>query len=136
MNQATPIVDKVAWTPIRGRRILFARSRGQELFYCAGGNREPGESDCEALIRETLEETKVRLLPETIEHVVTLEGPAHNRPPGTILKMACYRAEGDREPLPAAEVEELAWFTSADGHRTTEMGRIILDWFREHDLID
>jgi 8-oxo-dGTP diphosphatase len=132
----TKIVDKLAWIPIHRHAVLFARSRGQTLFYNTGGKRKPGESDEQALIREVEEETSVTLLPHTIRHIHTFEGLCYGAPEGTLLQMACYDGEGDREPRASNEVEELTWFTSADAHRTTEMGQTILRWLAEQGLID
>ncbi len=131
-----PIVKKVAWMPVQERRVLFARSRGQKLFYCVGGKPEGHETNLEALVRECEEEVGVSLVPESIEHLHTFIGPCHGYPEGTELHMACYDAEYLGHLKPLAEVEELAWFTTADIPRTTPMGKTILDWFKERDLID
>ena len=131
----TADIDKLSWLPVRGRKVLFARSRGQELFYSPGGKRETGESDEQALIREVREETGVELDPTTIKHWHTFVGPSVVAPDSQV-KLTCFDAIGDREPVPTGEIEELAWFTTADVHRTTPTGREILAWFAERDLID
>ncbi len=130
------IIDKLAWTPIKDRKILFARSRGKDVFYCAGGKREAGETDEQAVIREVEEELGVALVPETISHIHTFEGPAHGFGPDTLLKMACYSAEHTGTLTPSHEIEEFAWLTSTDTGRTSEMGQSILRWFHEQGLID
>ena len=130
------IIDKLAWTPIRNRAVLFARSRGQTLFYTVGGKREPGESDEQALIREVLEETGTRLLTDTIRHRQTFLGAAHGKYEGRVVRLTCYDADAEGEPTPRSEVEELAYFTSADMHRTTPTGQAVLRWFIEQNLID
>lgn len=135
-------IEKLAWIPLRNRKALFARSRKEPvLFYSVGGKREEKEDgsmegDIEALLREVREETGVLLVFNTIRHLTTFEGPCHGYPEGTILKMACYVAECDREPVAQGEVAELAWFTTADMHRTTDMGQRILQWLKEQHLID
>lgn len=129
------IIDKLSWIPVRDRKILFARSHGQELFYCPGGKREKGETDEQALLREIFEETGVRLDPSTIRHWHTFIGPSVVAP-DIDVKLICFDAVGDREPMASSEIAELDWFTSADGHRTTPMGREILAWFAERNLID
>lgn len=133
-------VDKIAWTPVRDRKILFARSHGQELFYCAGGKREQKpdgtmETDLEALIREVREETKVTLIAATIRHRYTFEGPCHGYVAGTVLRMACYESGYSGSVRPQNEIAQLAWFTTADKHRTTKMGQDILDWHAAQNLI-
>src|SRR5258708_5431015 len=90
------MIDKNTWVPIKDRKVLFALSHGQELFYCVGGKREPGESDEEALLREVLEEVAVNLDPSTIRHVKTFIGPSHM---GGEMSMAIY----DAKQLPEQE---------------------------------
>ncbi len=130
------IIDKVAWMSIRNRSVLFARSHDNTLFYSVGGKREAGESDMETLARESLEETGARIIVETAQHLKTFEGSAHGAPEGTQLRLACYEAEAEGEPTAQGEVNELAWFTTADMHRTTEMGQEILLWLATEGLID
>ncbi len=127
-------INKSAWMPVKGRQTLFARSKKEEkLFYCVGGKIEKGETDIMALKRETGEEVAVQLFEKTIRHLKTFYGPA---PDGRPMRMACYDATGSGKPTPSSEVEEIDWFTSADKHRTTFMGVLILDWFHNNDFID
>ncbi len=126
---------KVAWVPIKNRKLLFARTRGQELFFSVGGKIHEGETKEEALIREVYEETTVKLLPSTISHFKTFEGPFHGLPDVT-LQIICFSAEGAGELASSNEVEELAWLTSSDMEKTTVMGQMILRWFKEQKLID
>ncbi len=132
----TALIEKLAWTPIRNRAILFARSRHKKLFYAVGGKREPGEDDLTALLREIEEETGAKLMPDTIRHVHTFVGEADGAPKGTGPTNICYDGVPDREPVPLSEIEELAWLTTADMARTTLMGRQILQWFHDQSLID
>jgi 8-oxo-dGTP pyrophosphatase MutT (NUDIX family) len=126
--------NKSAWMPIENRRVLFARSKKEPvLFYCVGGKLEPGETDEQALVRETYEEVGVELKASTIRHIKTFYGPA---PDGRPMRMACYDAEYQGEIAPSSEVEEIAWFTGADKHRTTFMGVLILLWYQTQGLID
>lgn len=129
----TQRIYKVAWMPVRGRRVLFARSRGQTLFYCAGGKLEAGETDIEALLREVREELSVELERGSIRHVHTFHGPSRT---GGDMVMACFEGKSRGELTPSSEVEEIAWFSTLDKPRTTEMGHIILDWYKDKGLID
>lgn len=136
MTSGQKIIDKLAWMPVQGRKVLFARSKGQTLFYCVGGKRELGENDLDALLREVREETGAELDPFTIKHQHTFHGPSHT---GGDMKMTCYDARpiGGFDSLkPTNEVEELAWFTTADIPRTTVIGRTIIEWFKDQGLID
>jgi 8-oxo-dGTP diphosphatase len=135
------IVDKVAYMPVRGRKVPFARSRGKDIFFNLGGKRATkpdgtAESDLEALVREVREEAGVELVAETVKLLRKFTGPCHGYPAGTQLRMVVYTGEHRGELAPSAEVEEIAWFTSVDAHRTTEMGQQILRWFKEQGLID
>lgn len=42
--------------------------------------------------------------------------------------------QGDLSP--SAEIAELIWLGSADKDKTTTPGGMVLDWLKEHDLID
>ncbi len=129
------IIEKVALTLVRDQALLFARSKGQTLFYTLGGKIDEGETQAEALMRESDEEGDIQLLFNTIEHLHTFEGPCHGYVEGTVLKMYCYDADYIGMLTPRNEVEELAWFTTADMHRTTPMGQEILRWFNRQGLI-
>jgi 8-oxo-dGTP diphosphatase len=130
-------VRKFAWILIRGRKVLFARSKSQDtLFYTVGGKPEEGETEEESLMRETLEETGVLLKRESIKHLHTFMGPCHGYVEGTVLEMHCYAAEPDGEAVASSEIAELAWLGSSDTHLTTPMGVTILEWLRDQDLID
>jgi 8-oxo-dGTP diphosphatase len=127
---------KIAWTPIIDHSIPFARSRGQELFYNLGGKLEPDETHEQALVREVGEEAGVFLKPETIRHVHTFEGVGHALPPDVKLRMVCFDAEYIGNIVPSNEVVEIVNFTTKDLERTTPMGKEILKWFHERNLID
>lgn len=130
------VIEKVAWTPLIGRKIPFARTRGKDVFYTIGGKIEPGESKVEALMREVLEEADVRLIPGTIYLRKCFEGPCHGYPEGTVLTMYCCDGVHKGKMTPSREIEDIVLFASADKHRTTDMGRTVLDWFYTQGLID
>ncbi len=129
-------VVKDAWMPVQDRKILFVRSHDQDLFYCVGGKREPYESDHQALIRETYEEVAVLLIPKTIIRVATFVGPGHGKAEGKITVLAVFDAEYQGTLQASNEVAEVAWFTTADKHRTTAIGQEILDLYLSLGKID
>ena len=102
-------IDRVSLLVLRSGRLLTARSRGKDAFYIPGGKREAGESDTDALLRETREELGVGLVPGSIRFFGVFCGPAHGKPEGTRVRHACYLAETDGTPVPSSEVEELRW---------------------------
>lgn len=129
-------IDKVAWLLIRDRRVLGARSHGKDAFFFPGGKRDPGESDAECLARELHEEVSVALRPDTITLLGKYHAQAHGKPEGVMVYMTCYAGEFDGELAPAAEIAELAWLTSADKERTSEVAKLIFDDLVRRDLID
>ncbi|WP_030107153.1 NUDIX hydrolase [Actinoalloteichus caeruleus] len=130
------VIDKVAWLEIVDGAVLCARSRGKELFYLPGGKRDPGETDVQTLVREVDEELGVEVLADSAEHVATVEASADGKAEGVLVRMACYRAEHRGTPEPRAEIEELAWLTSADRERLSEAGRAVFDDLRERGLLN
>lgn len=132
----TQEIDKLAWLHISDRRLLCARSRGKTICYLAGGKREPGESDKEALVREIKEELSIDLLPETMVHVGVFAAQADAKPPGTIVRLTCYRAAFRGEIAPAAEIEEVLWIGHQDRDRCSPATKLVLDWLKERGMID
>lgn len=130
------VIDKLGLIIIENRKVLYARSRGKGLFFNLGGKREAGESDIDALAREVREEASVDIDPGSVRHLSTFEAQAHGKPEGTTVRLACFLARYTGTLAPAAEVEELAWFTSADLERTTVTGQMVLAWLKERDFID
>ena len=134
----TKTLVKVAWLPIFEKKVLMARSRGQELFFNVGGKPEPHESDIEALIREADEEVGAKLLVGSIKRVYTFVGPGEGKHADKIIIMPSFSADfaGNLSDLkPCGEIEELAWMGIADRHRTTNTGRQAFDWMHSNGLI-
>lgn len=132
----TTLIDKLAWVHIKDKKILMTRSRGKDTWYIGGGKREQGEGDIDALMREVKEELTVNLLLDTIKHIGTFEAQAHGKPAGTIVRMTCYTADYVGVVKPAAEIEEVAWFSYADREKTAPVDKMIFDWLKERDMIE
>ncbi len=139
IHQATPeragTIDKLAWVHIEGGRLLAVRSRGKDAFFLPGGKREPGESDEQALVREVQEELGVDLRTETLKPLHVFEAQAHGQPEGVFVRMTCFTGNYVGELKPCAEIEELAWLTSADRERMSLVTQIIFDWLRKQQLL-
>ncbi|MBI2030281.1 NUDIX domain-containing protein [Candidatus Kaiserbacteria bacterium] len=131
-----PTIDKLAWICVQDRKVLFVRSKNKDLFYTVGGKREGGESDEQALQREVQEEVAVALLPDTISYLTTFKAQAHAQPEGVMVQLKCFTADHQGDLTPSAEIAELIWLASADKDKTTTPGAMVLDWLKEHDLID
>ena len=128
-------IDKLAWIYIKDKKILSTRSRGKDTYYIPGGKRDGEETDQEALIRELKEELTIDLIPETIKHVGTFEAQAHGKPEGTVVRMTCYSSDFIGEIKPAAEIEEVVWFTHKDKEKSSPVDKIIFDYLVNKQLI-
>ncbi|GAA2865132.1 DNA mismatch repair protein MutT [Actinoplanes cyaneus] len=129
-------VVAAAWVCVRDRRVLVVRAKNSDAFYLPGGKPEPGETHAEAAARETLEEVGIVVTADQLRLFRTIEAPAHNRPPGTRVRLVCFLAESDATPEAANEIAELAWFTSADAPRCAPAIRLLLDELVTAGLID
>jgi 8-oxo-dGTP diphosphatase len=117
-----------AWVCVRDRRVLVVRPRDIDAFYLPGGKPEPGETFAEAAAREVREEVGVVVDPAELTLFSEIVAPAHNRPPGTEVRLICFAGGAvGGEPRPAAEIAELAWFTSADRARCAPAIRLLVD---------
>lgn len=97
-------------------RLLTVRARARDRLYLPGGKRESGEDDWTALAREVREELGVRLDPRTFRSIGVVEAPAHDQPPGTRVRMACYTADYEGELSATGEVDEWLYVDPADRH--------------------
>lgn len=130
------IIDKLGLIYIKDKKLLAARSKGKNVYYIPGGKREQGETDKEALIREIKEELDIELIPKSLRFINKFKAQAHGNPEGIILQMTCYSADFTGVINSSSEIEEVLWLTHKDKERATLMMKIILDWFKERDLID
>jgi 8-oxo-dGTP diphosphatase len=126
-----------AWVLVRDRRVLVVRPREIDAFYLPGGKPEPGETHAEAAAREVREEVGVALDAADLVLFREIVAPAHNRPPGTEVRLICFTGgTPDGCPKPAAEIAELAWFTAADRPRCAPAIRLLVDELVTAGLID
>ncbi|WP_433794388.1 NUDIX hydrolase [Actinoplanes sp. CA-252034] len=132
----TDVVVAAAWVHVRERRVLTVRADDSDAFYLPGGKPEPGETDAEAAAREVAEEVGLVVDPAALEPFVTIDAPAHNRPPGTRVRLVCFTGPAAGTPAAAAEIAELGWFTSADRPRCAPAIRLLLDELVKAGLID
>lgn len=95
---------------------MTVRARARDLLYLPGGKREPGEDDWTALSREVREELGVRLDERTFHRAGVVEAPAHDQPPGTLVRMACYTAGYEGRFSARGEIDEWLFVDPADEH--------------------
>ncbi|MEU4423882.1 NUDIX domain-containing protein [Actinoplanes sp. NPDC024001] len=131
-----PEVVAAAWVCVRDRRVLVVRADGSDAFYLPGGKPEAGESHAEAAAREVREEVGIPVDPAALRLFTTIEAPAHNRPPGTRVRLVCFLGPADGEPAAANEIAELAWFSSAEAGRCAPAIQRLLAELVDAGLID
>ena len=131
------MVIAAAWICVRDRRVLVARPAYTDVFYLPGGKPEAGETYAEAAAREVREEVGIVLDPADLTLFTEVVAPAHNRPPGTRVRLICFTGgKTDAEPVAAAEIGELGWFTSADSERCAPAIRLLVAALVAAGMID
>lgn len=130
-----PEVIASTWACVRGRRLLVVRPKNVDVFYVPGGKPEPGETMAEAAIREVREETEVELPPASLRPFTEIVAAAYGRP-GTDVRLFAFLADSDALPVPAAEIAELDWFTTADAPRCAPAIQVLLAELHTAGLID
>lgn len=79
------IIDKLAWIELKDKSILSTKSYGKDKYYLPV-EKEAGETDEQALIREISEELTVTIDNKTLNYIGTFEAQAHGHEEGTIVK--------------------------------------------------
>jgi 8-oxo-dGTP diphosphatase len=121
------VLDVVGWVHVSRGRLLAVRARGRDRLYLPGGKREPGEDDWTALSREVHEELGVRLDRATLHRIGVVEAPAHDQPPGTRVRMACYTAGYHGELRATGEIDEWMFVEPGEHHRLAPAVRAALE---------
>ncbi len=127
------VIDRIALLHTIDKKVLFVRKRGNSYFSLPGGLRQPGEKGQETLAREMRKQLHVDLFPLSVRLIQTFVGSEYD---GTVETVSCWEGDYFGKPIFSYEVDEIARFDSNDGHRTDDMGRIVLQWAKEQDLID
>lgn len=97
-------------------RVLTVRKAGTGMFLFPGGKHHPGEEPLDTAVRETAEETGLRIRPDELIHLGAWDTPAANEP-GAALHAEVYglwRPIARHEvPEPTDEIVELHWMDPA-----------------------
>lgn len=133
MNKA--YIDKLAYIYIKDGKLLSSLTKGKDVWYIPGGQREGNETDQEALTREVKEELTVTLRPETIRYYGTFEAQVHGRPEGTIVRMTCYEADFDGELQASSEIAEIAFVDYGWKDKSSPVDGIIFDDLKAKGLV-
>lgn len=97
-------------------RLLLVRRADTGTWAPTGGIMEPGEEVAESVVREVLEETSVRVLPERITGVYTHADVVHrngDRSCYVVTAFRCRALEGEPR-VNDDESLEVAWFAPDD----------------------
>lgn len=109
-TQPTINVSAVVIRNERGE-VLCVRKHSSPRFQLPGGKPEAGETAVEAALRETAEETGVRLSPDELGFLGRFSAPASNEPGHTVTSTV-FTAAGlpsGSAATPAAEIAQVAW---------------------------
>jgi 8-oxo-dGTP pyrophosphatase MutT (NUDIX family) len=96
---------------IKNRKLLLAFSNNKQCYYLPGGKLDEGEDNRQALCREIEEELAVVLQPEELEYYGHITAAAYGEPPGTVMEQDCFFTRLDINPVAAAEIGGLQYFT-------------------------
>ncbi len=129
MGERTFDIHKAGGIIIKDRKLLVEKSKNKDFFIAPGGSIEDGESPKEALVRELLEEFKIKVTEEDLKKFGTFCHPAVGQD-GKMVCMEVYFVNSwSGEIIPDNEVEEICWITS-DVPKDIKVGSII-----EHEVI-
>lgn len=130
-------IDKVAWIRIRYRKLLMAQLKDDDKPVFPGGEREPGESDLDVLVRKLDEQLGIIFLPETARHLGTFRKPVPGCEVPTELQASCWiGGEYEGEFMPRGEIKKVLWISCRDRHEQTPLTQHLLDILYNIGLID
>ena len=129
-------IDTLAWIHVLERKLLVVRSHGKKLFYLSGGERDPGESDQQALIREIWEQLSIELKIASILPASVFCAQTDAMTGGVDVSMICYCSEFDGRLQIAHEIAEIRWLDRTNRAQFSAVGRQVVDQLANQDLID
>lgn len=128
---STTYIDKLAWLDFKDGKVLMTRSHGKDAWYCAGGKREEGETDEQALLREIQEELSVLLDNGSLTYYGQFECEAHGQPKGTLLRLTCYLGSYQGTLSASSEIAEFDYLPYSKRDEMTLAGKLVFDDLKE-----
>ncbi|MDQ0733604.1 NUDIX hydrolase [Arthrobacter agilis] len=113
--------------------LLLVRKRGTSMFMQPGGKPEQGETPAETGVRELAEELGLTVRPGDLTLLGTWRGPAANEA-DTLLVATVFLCPLTAGPLPAAEIEEIAWLDLEDAAGRRDLAPLLTDFVIPHLL--
>jgi ADP-ribose pyrophosphatase YjhB (NUDIX family) len=95
-----------------GRLLLVRRGHAPStgLWSVPGGRLEPGESEAQAVVRETAEETGLRVRPDRVLGVVRIPGDGVVF---TVTDWACTLLDREQQPVAGDDAADVAFVDAA-----------------------
>jgi 8-oxo-dGTP diphosphatase len=94
---------------LRDGALLTVRKRGTSRFMLPGGKLEPGETPVDCAVREAAEEIGLHLVADDLVELGDWTAPAANEPGALVQSTVFLAPDGQPEPRPLGEIEELRW---------------------------
>ncbi len=124
---------------VKNRKLLLAFSNNKQCYYLPGGKLDAGEDSVQALCREIEEELAVRLKKEELKYYTHISAAAYGEPAGTIMEQDCYFAMNNINPVAAAEIGGLQYFSLDEYKREAKQAPgavMILEQLQRDNYID
>jgi 8-oxo-dGTP pyrophosphatase MutT (NUDIX family) len=124
---------------IKDRKLLLAFSNNKQSFYLPGGKIDSGETAARALCREIAEELNISLDEYELEYYTHISAPAYGEQNGIIMEQDCFLINKQFEPVAAAEIGALKYFSSGEYLQETNKvpgALMILQQLKSDGLID
>ncbi|SKA06744.1 NUDIX hydrolase [Sediminibacterium ginsengisoli] len=99
---------------LRNRKLLLAFSNKKKAFYLPGGKTENDETAELSLIREIREELSLNLEPGMLHYYCHISAPAYGETEGIQMEQECFLCDLLQEPVAAAEIGSIRYFSLAD----------------------